>query len=349
MWQSVKEFFIERWEDLEDYLGGGRLVRALGAVLALYLVVALVVGWYWSQEPDLFDVEAKTRQQVEELKGKVVVGSSTTATLIALVDTLLEKPGGYITNDVFPPGLWLDNISNWEYGVLVQVRDMSRALRKEISRSQSQSVEDKDLTIAEPQMHFDSDSWMIPSTEAEYRRGTKALKSYLQRLSDDDRTDAQFYARSDNLRSWLNDVETRLGSLSQRLSESVGKRQFNVDLAGDPSARQSTPGMVEQELKTSWLEVDDVFYEARGTAWALIHLLKAIEVDFAEVLKDKNAAVSLRQIIVELESTQEAVWSPVILNGSGFGMLANHSLTMASYISRANAAIIDLRNLLAQG
>jgi hypothetical protein len=39
----------------------------------------------------------------------------------------------------------------------------------------------------------------------------------------------------------------------------------------------------------------------------------------------------------------------MILNGSGFGVLANHSLVMASYISRANAAIIDLRDLLSQG
>ncbi|MCB1707405.1 MAG: DUF2333 family protein, partial [Halioglobus sp.] len=46
---------------------------------------------------------------------------------------------------------------------------------------------------------------------------------------------------------------------------------------------------------------------------------------------------------------QETVWSPMILNGSGFGLMANHSLVMASYISRANAAIIDLRDLLSQG
>jgi hypothetical protein len=66
-------------------------------------------------------------------------------------------------------------------------------------------------------------------------------------------------------------------------------------------------------------------------------------------LQDKNALVSLRQIIRELESTQQAVWSPVILNGSGFGFLANHSLVMASYMSRANAQIIDLIRLLEQG
>ena len=102
-------------------------------------------------------------------------------------------------------------------------------------------------------------------------------------------------------------------------------------------------------MKTPWLEIDDVFYEARGSVWALIHFLRAIEVDFEPVLMKKNALVSLRQIIRELESTQDYVWSPMILNGTGFGFVANHSLVMASYLSRANAAVIDLRNLLQQG
>ena len=102
-------------------------------------------------------------------------------------------------------------------------------------------------------------------------------------------------------------------------------------------------------VKTPWHEIDDVFFEARGAAWALIHFLKAAEVDFADVLEKKNATVSLQQIVRELEATQETVWSPIILNGTGFGLVANHSLVMASYLSRANAAIIDLRDLLAQG
>jgi len=97
------------------------------------------------------------------------------------------------------------------------------------------------------------------------------------------------------------------------------------------------------------LEIDDVFYEARGATWALIQFLSAVEVDFADVLAKKNATASLQQIIRELETTQETVWSPMILNGGGFGFVANHSLVMASYISRANAAIIDLRELLSQG
>jgi hypothetical protein len=74
-----------------------------------------------------------------------------------------------------------------------------------------------------------------------------------------------------------------------------------------------------------------------------------LEVDFGDVLANKNAVVSVKQIIRELENTQAFIWSPMILNGTGFGPIANHSLIMASYISRANAAIIDLRNLLLQG
>ena len=97
------------------------------------------------------------------------------------------------------------------------------------------------------------------------------------------------------------------------------------------------------------MQIDNVFYEARGTAWALAHVLRAVELDFGEVLNDKNANTSVKQIIRELEMTQQSVQSPMIVNGDGFGLLANHSLVMASYISRANAAIIDLRELLSKG
>ena len=53
----------------------------------------------------------------------------------------------------------------WEFGVLVQTRDMARAMRKDFSRSQSQSTEDVDLAEAEPRLHFNSDSWLFPSSE----------------------------------------------------------------------------------------------------------------------------------------------------------------------------------------
>ncbi len=339
----------DRLDSVSLYLGDGLAPKAILWLIVAYLVIAGVVGIFWSFPPTEYSIEENRTALLEELQLETAVGVTTTATLIGLLDTLLDKQGGYITNDKLPPGLWLDNIKFWEYGVLIQVRDLARALRQDISRSQSQSAEDKDLKVAEPQFNFDNKSWILPATEREYGRGVKGLKSYLTRLADPNVPDAQFYARADNLRNWLQNVETRLGSLSQRLSESVGKKQWDTSLAGDPSAAQSTVRAPLEDIKTPWLQIDDVFYEARGTAWALIQILKAIEVDFRPVLENKNALVSMHQIIIELEATQETMWSPMVLTGSGFGVLANHSLTMASYLSRANAAIIDLRSLLQQG
>ena len=323
--------------------------RALLSVLGLYLLVTGALGWYWSEEPALFPVQQNAQIAAEKEGKQMVVGYTTVETLKTVVGTLLNKPGGYISNDRFPPGLWMDNMPSWEYGVLVQVRDLTRALRKDFARSQSQSAEDADLAKAEPRFNFDNKSWVLPSSESEYQEGINSLNRYEARLSDPNQRGALFYSRADNLNNWLGDVATRLGSLSQRLSASVGRVKLNTALKTEALAPGEVPQVDEEVVETPWMQTDNVFYEARGQAWALSHLLRAIEVDFADVLAKKNATVSVRQIIRELEASQEPVWSPMILNGSGFGVLANHSLVMANYISRANAAVIDLRQLLNQG
>jgi hypothetical protein len=340
----------DKADGVRSYAAGGWLGKTVGTLLGLYLLGAMLVGWYWSQEPDLFPVQQHAQAAAEQAQRKLVSGYTTVETLKQVSETLLAKPGGYLSNDIAPPGLWLDNMPAWEYGVLVQVRDLSRAMRKDFARSQSQSTEDPNLAKAEPRFNFDNKSWALPASEAEYKEGIKSLDRYLAALADPGQPKAQFYARADNLNNWLGDVATRLGSLSQRLSASVGRVRLNTDVEpNQPIPEGQIVPVREEEVKTPWLQIDNVFYEARGQAWALSHMLRAIEVDFADVLAKKNATVSVRQIIRELEAAQEPLWSPMILNGSGYGVLANHSLVMANYISRANAAIIDLRTLLSQG
>lgn len=320
-----------------------------GLFLLTYLVVVVILGILWSRTPGTFDVREQTLSLLDNDPAKLVPGTATTASAIRIAETLLDKPGGYLTNDLTPPGIYLDNIPNWEFGALTELRDLANSLRNDFSRSQSQSVEDKDLEIAQPQFNYNSDSWMLPSTESEYRQGLAALNRYFKRLTDEKAMDGQFFARADNLSSYLEVVEKRLGSLAQRLSYAVGQTHLHTELAGDPSARQSKPTPEQSQTKTPWMKIDDVFFEARGYTWALLHTLRAIELDFETVLKDKNALVSLQQINRELKNTQNTIWSPMILNGTGFGPMGNHSLVMASYISQVNAAIGDLRSLLQKG
>jgi len=312
-------------------------------------LICLVMMFFLNHEPPAFNPIARATFHAQEHGHQVVTGYTTTSTLIEVVDVMLNKRGGYMANDILPPWVFLDNIPNWEFGVLTQVRDLARAMRNDFSRSQTQSTEDSDLAEADPMFHYDSERWFPPDTEGRYRKASQALEKYLTRLSSSSEPDAQFYARADNLTDWLSIVEKRLGSLSQRLSASVGQIRLNTDLAGDAQARQSTDAPDIVMVKTPWTQVDDVFYETRGTAWVLVHILHAMEVDFEDVLLKKNATVSFRQIIRELESAMEPLHSPMVLNGSQFGLFANHSLIMANYISRANAAIIDLRKLLQEG
>lgn len=334
---------FKRKDTAEDLLSRRPMwQRITYSVLGVIVVLNLALAWYWSRSPDVFWVNEGSGV------GAPVVGFSTADSLIRVAETLLDKPGGYLSNDIGPPGVFLDNIPNWELGVLQQVRDLARVLRNDHSRSQSQSREDVDLSVAEPKIFFDNDSWLFPPTESEYRDAIEGFTAYRDRLKAG-RSDAQFFARADNLREWLAQVEKRLGSLSRRLGDSVATDVINTDLAGDSAATASSdlPGRVP--VRTSWFEIDDVFFEARGTAWALVHFFRATEFDFAGVLEDKNAQTSVRQIIRELEASLQPLTSPIVLNGGGYGLFANHSLVMANYLARANAAVINLRELLDQG
>ena len=323
--------------------------KSIISALTLVLIIFYFLGVYWSSEPKEMDLRKIVISNAKAEGVMPVVGYATTTALIKVTEKLWNKPGGYIRNDAMPPGVFLDNMPAWEFGVLEMVRDLSLAMRQGFSRSQSQSLVNAQLKAAQPRFNIDSTRWAFPSAESEYKKGVQALYLYRKELADPKSQNAQFYARADNLRSWLQQVETRLGSYSQRLSASVGREQTNTDLAGDSVAEQSTITPTHLTLKTSWWKIDDEFYEARGASWALLQFLKAIEIDFDGVLAKKNAKASLQQIIRELEASQQTVWSPIILNGSGFGLLANHSLVMANYISRANAGIIDLNELLNRG
>lgn len=337
------------------------IIWSTGLALATYIVIVVILGIVWSTEPDLFNVRQYAHEVVQEVgeipataeaseasQNTLPVGVVTTTTAIGVARALLEKPGGYLSNDIFPPGVYLDNIPNWEFGVLVQLRDFVRAMRNDFARAQTQSIEDKALQIADPQFSYNSESWILPSSESQYRKGIEALLDYLERLTDEEAGNADFLVRSDNLRLYLNIVEKRLGDMVQRLAAAVGQVQYNLKLAGERQGQAAKSQPREIVVKTPWWEIDDIFFEARGTAWALTQFLRALQTDFERLLHDKNAEINLAQIIRELENSQRTIWSPLILNGTGFGILANHSLVMASYLAKANAAVINLNGLLLQ-
>ncbi|TSA42456.1 MAG: DUF2333 family protein [Methylococcaceae bacterium] len=337
-------------ETMQDMKSRGAL-WGFGVFGIIVMVVMIILGAWWGSEPGQFNImdEAEKRAEETHETDAIPIGYVYTNTLAHIAEVLLHKPGGYITNDVGPPGVFLDNVPNWEFGALVMLRDATSALRNHFARDQSQSAEDPDLAIAEPYFYFENDSWALPSTEAEYEKGIEALHKYMERLQHfgGNIKHAQFYSRADNLWQYTEVVIKRLGGLSTRLTANSSGSNYGPGLTDLEREEQDKQGT--SIAKVTWLEVDDVFYEARGASWALLHILRAIKYDFKDILLDKRAMRTVDIMIKALENSLEPIFSPMILNGDGYGLFANYSLTMANYVARANAAALDLRDIMNRG
>jgi hypothetical protein len=197
-------------------MSAGKWSRISTWTLGVFLLLMFIIGFWASREPDVFWVNRSAEQE------SAIVGFSTVDTLIRVAETLLDKNAGYLTNDKLPPFVVLDNIPSWELGVVNQMRDLGRVMRDDYTRSQSQSKEDPAVAEGSPKFFYDNDSWIFPTTESEYREGIRLFTAYRDRLATGD-PDTVFYARADNLREWLSQVEKRLGSLTRRLGNSVAR------------------------------------------------------------------------------------------------------------------------------
>jgi hypothetical protein len=268
-------------------------VKTTGWVVAAVFLFLTMIGWYWSRTPDVFWVNQKTDGD------KTVIGYAATDTLVRVAETLLEKPGGYLSNDVMLPGVFLDNIPPIGNSVSCSKSAIWRASFEMTTAGASRNPRKMSMLLSGNRSSFSTtirgffrvrnlnigmrlpDS---PNTVTDWPVSVNRKRNSMRELT----TFVSGSPRSRNGWAWLAQVEKRLGSLSRRLGDSVAASVINTDLAGDSAAEANTSLGDSVDVRTSWFEIDDIFYEARGTAWALIHFFRAAEFDFAQVLADKN-------------------------------------------------------------
>ncbi|MFD2436763.1 DUF2333 family protein [Modicisalibacter luteus] len=291
----------------------GWIWKPLLVLLVIYLVVCIGLGIWWSLRPDSFDIQqAVVEWRGDETQAPLPRGVAFSSALTASVDTLLDKPGGLLRNDVAPPGVWLDNMPSWELGVLSQARLTVPALAAMSNGNAAL------LTDAETALDTDSEAWIHPSAEKRYALAVALLHDFTNNLSGS----SALTNRGDALAQWLRSEADRFEAMTRRLSASID----------DPEALREL-GVDESELPeaTPWYRIDNIFFEARGEAWALMHYLRGLRQDYAPLFEQAGAMAGLERMIAELEMALRPLWSPMVLNGSGFGIFANHSLILANY------------------
>ncbi len=244
----------------------------------------------------------KTRKEYE------TTGAFFVDSLIEPIDyEVNERFWGWRPNDIINI---TDNVNELQRGVLEVTRRATVGLTEKISRTGSASALNPLLEDAMNSFMISSESYWMPSAEAEYNKAIANLKTYKKQLI---RNEAAFYTRSDSLIPLLQTLEDLLGSCDENL---VKQKEDN----GEP---------------VSTFQADNYFYYAKGVAMAMTTILHAVDEEFAGLLETRNAKDIMHHAV---ESTHHAAeldpWL-MVTEASLNGILANHRANMAAHISHA--------------
>ncbi len=317
------------------------LRRAATIFIVGLIVVSLIFMWHWNSEPEKINITKLRDKLFDGMTEPPICGDLTVSTLIAVAETLLEKPGGYLSNKMLHPGVMLKNMHHWEYGALMQVSDLTNALRDGIGykRTYSKEPEDPDLIIAAASFEIDETSWRKQSMKNKLKEGISALKSYRNRLGS---AHENAFFNTGRLRTWLHIVEYRTAELYQKLS--IIPLHVQASILGD-SFQINTPRKPGDFLMITPLSnLDKALYEVYGSIWALSAITQAIENDFEMLLAGKDATDEMLELIDVLESIQTK-WSPPILTANGMDTLGHHVAEMETHIKHVRDTVGNINSL----
>ena len=190
----------------------------------------------------------------------------------------------WVANDpFFQPGYLLDNMPAYQTGIVSAVGRFTTELRDRVARVRGSSAVDPDLESAAGRLNYPGDVWIFewsgtpvqPSSESQYRRGVEDLRRYNERLAQGQ---AVYERRADNLLATLDRISGDLGAASAALTHEV------------------------DEGSTNFLDfnADEMFYSIKGKLYAYYLILRELEQDFPDVIREKNLQANWADLLTSL-------------------------------------------------
>jgi hypothetical protein len=257
-------------------------------------------------------------------------GSQTVAMMSALLDREVNGYGWKPNNPWIYPTALMDNMPNYQLGILSSLRPVGLELRDSVGRLRGSGGTDADLEAAYSAISYAPDRWFIGSkfpflgmsSESQYRDAIKGLRSYNARVGNGRAT----YERR---------VDT-LVRLLDRLSLSLGNASNELD------KRMQTPGGLFDTT------ADDVFYRAKGQCYAAYLLLSAMRNDYSGVVRDRAVANLWADMMDELK--QAVALDPwIVSNGKSDDVLVqNHLARQGVHLERARQRLREISGILQQ-
>jgi len=299
----------------------GRWVQALLALPAIFAVYILI-GMPIQNRID-------TETNIDALIDRVAPVQS-----VALVTRLIRRESrdhNWTPNDpAFLPGFWLDNMPNFQRGMMGALSRFTFELRDQLGRQRGSSASDTDLETASGNLAIEPDRWIVDMSsswlptrpaDAFYREGADRLQAYSDRVAAGE---AVFDRRADNLLATLDRIALDLGASSAAIDAYIARRAggFGPDFG-----------------------VDNQFYRVKGQVYAYVMILKALRRDFAKVIAEKDLDPMIDALITSLEVA--ATLDPwIVTNGATDGIWANHLSIQGFYLLRARTQLREVTAIL---
>ena len=280
----------DRVSDRLALLGSGRtFVRILAGLLLLILLYYLI-GAFWvhkiDDNPDFAPTDAPAG------------GSQAVAVAAALIEREVDHHAWTANDPFFFPGSMLDNMPNFQQGIIYALSRFGNALTEQLARSRGTSAVDPDADRATGLLRYPGNIWLFnfdtslaptASSESQYRAAYRALRAYNQRVAEGNAT---FERRADSLINTLERFINDLGSSSAGIDEHLRNN-------------------------AGWLisfSADDLFYQTKGRLYAYYMLLKGLGEDFEPVLNERNLGTVWTQMLQSArEAAEQQPW--VVMNG----------------------------------
>ncbi|HEY7690055.1 MAG TPA: DUF2333 family protein [Dongiaceae bacterium] len=312
-----------RWLPRLRGSGWRRMLKWIGIFLLIVIVFYYPLGALYVHEID---------DDPNFGPGDVAPGASrAVAMAAALIDREVNQHEWPANDPWFLPGAILDNMPNYQIGIITALRRFAQEMTDQISRVRGSSPSDPDMEAARSRLNNDPDIWVVDfrisavgvtsSSERLYRSGRDSLLSYNRRLAAGQ---AVFERRADNLQYTIDRIAKDLGSLSAILERQV---------------ETGSQEMID-------FNADNVFYETKGELYAYALILRELGADFDPVIKQRNLTVAWTEMVDNLEkASQLQPW--VVVNGApDSAIFPSHLSGQGLFLLRARTQLGEISDIL---
>jgi hypothetical protein len=295
-------------------------------LMALLLVWPLTFGLVWlvdkgytSIDPSRFPfANSKIHSILETIKPdspEPRKGAALSRAMTNRLEAELNSAFGWSVNDLWiSPTRWLDNRANRQRGVIFATRMLVTFYATNLAKYGTVDAENEWLKEArEKHFAFSEDSWWLPSSESEYRKGLELLRKYEAAVAEGK---AVFNMRTDDIYNLFTFI--------------IGNQFLDQPLGLLVQATEDVP----------YMDLDDRIYYTQGVILVLRDFLETL-VKLYPTIREKGGEENIQIAFKEMERV--CTFDPlVVLRGRHDSIMADHRGKMASYVISIRERLNDV-------